>query len=97
MIRFEWDSAKDRRNQRAHDVAFREAASVFQDPLGITTYDPDHSHDEDRHITIGLSASGRFLMVNHTDRSDVVRIISARKLTRNERKSYEREIQRRKG
>lgn len=97
MIQFEWDPAKAKLNLRKHGVAFKEAASTFKDPLGITVYDPDHSEEEDRFITFGRSASGRLLMVAHADRGDRIRIISSRELTRVEREAYEEEIQRRKG
>ena len=96
MIDFEWDPAKAAANLRKHVVAFTEAVTVFRDPLGITIYDPEHSEEEDRHITIGASAGGRLLMVAHTDRRDRVRIISARALTPVERKAYESEVERRK-
>ena len=95
MIEFEWDFKKAITNLRKHRVNFREAATVFSNELGITIYDPDHSDQEDRFITIGTSDTGRFLMVSHTDRGDRTRIISARELTRKERKEYEKEIQRR--
>jgi len=94
MIDFEWDLSKAETNLRRHRVAFREAATVFKDGLSITIYDPDHSDQEDRYITIGTSVTGRFLMVAHTDRGDRTRIISARGLTRKERNAYENEIQR---
>lgn len=97
MIEFEWDPNKAKTNLRKHGVAFPEAATVFRDPLGITVYDPDHSKEEDRYITFGASTADRILMVAHADRGDRVRIISARELTRTERKTYEDEIQRRKG
>ena len=96
MLEFEWDRNKAKSNLQKHRVGFPEAATVFHDPLSITVYDPDHS-GEDRYITIGVSLSGRFLIIAHTDRGDTVRIISARELTRAERKAYEEEIQRRKG
>ena len=96
MIDFEWDLAKAQTNLRKHRVAFSEAASVLRGGLSITIYDPDHSDEEDRHITIGPSVSGRFLMVAHADRSDRIRIISDRELTRKEREAYENEIQKRK-
>ncbi len=63
--------------------------TVFADPLTLTGYDPDHSDDEDRYITMGLSAAGRLLLISHTDRGETVRIISARRATRAERKDYE--------
>ena len=97
MIDFEWDPAKARTNLRKHGVSFHAAATVLRDPLGITIYDPDHSEEEDRYITIGTSGGGRLLMVAHTNRGDHVRIISARELTRTEREAYESEITRRKG
>lgn len=83
-------------NLRKHGVAFREAATVFRDPLSITVYDPDHSEEEDRYVTVGTSMAGRFLIVAHTDRGTRTRIINARELTRAEREAYESEIQRRK-
>ena len=97
MIQFEWDQSKAKSNLQKHRVSFPEAASVFHDPLSITIYDPDHSDEEHRYIPIGASLAGRILMVAHTDHGDTVRIISARGLTRAERKAYEEELQRRKG
>ncbi len=97
MIDFEWDPTKARTNLRKRGVSFHEAATVLRDPLGITIYDPDHSEEEDRYISIGTSGGGRLLMVSHTDRGDRVRIISARELTRAEREAYEGEIAKRKG
>jgi len=96
MIEFEWDPTKAEENLRRHRVGFRDAATVFRDPLGITIFDPYHSKDEDRYITIGKSLEGRLLIVAHTDRGDRIRIISARELKSAERKAYENEIQRRK-
>jgi uncharacterized DUF497 family protein len=96
MIEFEWDPDKAELNLKRHGVAFKEAATVFRDPLGITIFDPDHSEEEDRFITVGFSGSGRLLMVGHTDRGERVRIINARQLSRAERDAYEEEIQRRK-
>ena len=88
---FEWDDQKAAYNLHKHGVAFPEAATVFADPLVITFADPDHSHDEDRFIVIGMSAEGRLLMVAHTDRGDRIRIISARTLKPKERRLYESE------
>ena len=88
-LRFEWDPEKAQRNLDKHQVSFPEAATVFGDTLSMTFDDPDHSFDEERYITIGHSDSGQFLMVAHTDRDGNIRIISARKSTRRERKSYE--------
>jgi uncharacterized DUF497 family protein len=88
---FEWDENKAEENIRCHQVSFEEAATVFSDPLSVTAYDPDHTIDEDRYITIGWSNRRRLLMVAYTERGDNIRIISARELTRNERKAYEEE------
>lgn len=63
-----------------------EAATVFNDPFSITYPDPDHSYDEDRHIIIGLSNQDKLLIVAHTDRANLTRIISARSVTNRERK-----------
>lgn len=97
MIAFAWDPEKARNNLRKHGVAFTEAATVFRDRLSVTISDPDHSNIENRFITIGLSVSDRLLMIAHTDRENGTRIISARELTRKERKGYEDEKQRRNG
>ncbi len=86
---FEWDSYKASENIRKHRVTFNEAGTVFSDPLASTFYDPEHSHDENRFITIGLSDRHRILIVSHTDRYGVIRIISARSATRHERRFYE--------
>ena len=88
-MEFEWDSHKATRNLQRHNVSFGEAATVFSDPLSITVPDPDHSLDEDRSITVGLSHRDRVLVVAHTERGDRIRLISARELTRTERVQYE--------
>jgi uncharacterized DUF497 family protein len=88
-MEFEWDPSKATENFRKHKVSFTEAATVLGDFLGATASDPDHSGDESRHITIGLSNRGRLLIVAHAERRERIRIISARKLTRNERRVYE--------
>ena len=88
-LTFEWDSEKALANERKHGVLFDEAATAFGDPLSITISDPDHSDDEDRSILMGSTYRGRILVVVHTDRGDSVRIISARRATRTERRSYE--------
>ncbi len=88
-MEFDWDPQKATSNLRWHRVSFGEAATVFSDPLSVTAPDPDHSLDEDRFITIGLSHRGRVLMVAYTENGDRIRIISARALTRTERAQYE--------
>ena len=88
-MRFEWDVRKAAANLRKHKVSFTEAVSVFYDPLSATGDDPDHSIDERRFVTFGISASGRLLAVSHSDRDDAIRIISARPVTPVERSIYE--------
>jgi uncharacterized DUF497 family protein len=75
---------------RKHQISFSEAATVFGDILGIMVSDPDHSGEEDRFITVGLSNHFRFLLVSYAEHGDRIRIISARELTRRERETYER-------
>jgi uncharacterized DUF497 family protein len=86
---FEWDDAKAESNERKHGVSFAEAATVFADPLSLTGYDPGHSDDEDRYITMGTSVAGRLLVISHTDRRDKVRLLSVREASRRERRDYE--------
>ena len=88
-MRFEWDPRKAGENLRKHGVSFDEASSVFEDPLGITYPDPDHSDDERRWVTFAYSSSSRLLAVSNTERDDTSRIINARPATRSERKIYE--------
>lgn len=88
-MEFDWDEAKARRNLSRHGVSFHEAATVFGDSLAITFSDPDHSVGEERLLTFGTSLDGRLLAVIHTARGSSVRIISARRATRRERKIYE--------
>ena len=90
-VTFDWDSAKDRANQRKHGIAFDEAISVFSDDDAILIDDPDHSGVEDRFILVGLSVTLRTLVVCHCYRTDAttIRIISARKATRPERQLYD--------
>lgn len=88
-MKFEWNPQKAAINQKKHQVDFPEASTVFNDPLSITYADPDHSFAEARYIIIGYSHRQRLLIVSHTDRHDCVRIISAREVTRQERRLYE--------
>jgi uncharacterized DUF497 family protein len=88
-MRFEWDSAKAANNLRKHGVSFHEAVSIFYDPLATTGGDPDHSHDEERFVTFGFSSAVGLIVVSHTERDDVIRIIRARRATRAEREIYE--------
>ena len=86
---FDWDSDKAVENIAKHGVTFEEAASIFSDPLAITFPDPDHSMGEERVLTFGISNQERLLAVISTERSDTLRIISARTTTRRERGIYE--------
>ena len=88
-MNFDWDANKATENWRDHQVSFQEAVSVFGDPLSVTAPDPDHSLVENRYIIVGRSENDRLLMVAHTDRTDGIRIISARELTRRERRQFE--------
>lgn len=90
-MKFEWNSNKAETNYEKHNVSFEEAATVFDDSLSVTFPDPDHSIGESRYVIIGLSRFGQLLVVAHTDREERIRIISARKATRQERKFYEQE------
>jgi len=85
----EWDENKNRLNQRKHNVSFEEAVTVFLDPLEITIDDPDHAFSELRFISIGQSFSGRLLVVSYAEFASRIRIISARKPTKRERRVYE--------
>ena len=86
---FDWDPEKAARNVAKHDVIFTEAATIFNDPLAMTYYDPKHSVEEDRFLTFGHSTKDRLLVVAHTDRGETTRIISARRATRRERHKHE--------
>ena len=88
-MEFEWDEEKAAANLAKHEVSFEEAKTVFDDPLYVDFYDPDHSFDEHRYIIIGESQRRRVLIVSYTERDDVVRLISAREVTGSERETYE--------
>jgi uncharacterized protein len=88
-MEFEWNPDKAALNLEKHGISFLEAATVFNDPLSVTFPDPNHSIGESRYIIIGVSRFGQLLVVAHTDRGEKVRIISARKATRQEKKFYE--------
>ena len=88
-IKFEWDTRKARQNLQKHHVDFSEASTVFADTLSITIPDPDHSEDEERWVTMGLSNRQRLLVVVHTEEEETIRIISARLANHLERRKYE--------
>ena len=86
---FEWDATKARENFKKHGVAFKEALTVFADPLARIFEDPGHSEDEQRELIIGHSAHQRLLVVSFTERAPRTRIIGAREATAQERRDYE--------
>jgi uncharacterized protein len=89
--RFEWDDDKAQVNISNHGVDFFEAVTVFGDPLSVIYEDDEHSVDERRCLTIGMSAANRILIVSYTERDDIIRIISAREATPKEIRAYEEE------
>lgn len=89
-MEFEWDERKAAGNLEKHKVSFDEARTVFSDPFSITIDDPEHSADEFRFIDIGSSSDGTILVVSYTERTRI-RLISARKASKAERKMYEEE------
>lgn len=88
-IPFEWDPAKAEANFRKHRVTFDEATTAFADPLHLLVADPEHSTGEERWILVGRSHQERLLVVVHAERGDRLRIVSARRATAAERKTYE--------
>lgn len=90
-LQFTWDPQKAVTNLRKHKVGFPEAATAFADPLSLTIPDRDHSVAEERFVLIGQSERRRLVVVAHVERGDLIRIISARRATRRERKTYEEE------
>ena len=90
MITFEWDENKNSINKKKHKISFEEAKTVFYDSNALLITDPEHSSDEDRFILLGLSKNLNLLVVCHCYRCSetVIRIISARKATKNETRQY---------
>jgi len=88
-MEIEWDAIKAADNLRKHRVGFEEAATAFGDPLALTFDDPDNSDEERRFLTFGVSDRSRLLIISHTYRRRRVRIISARRVDRGERRIYE--------
>jgi len=86
---FEWDPSKAHANQRKHRVSFSEAAEIFGDHHSSCAPDPDHSEGEERFLIFGVTSSGNHLVVSFTEKQHAIRIISARQMTRQERKAYE--------
>jgi uncharacterized protein len=88
-MRFIWDLRKAAANVRKHGVSFEEASTALSDAMAITGADPDHSVGEARWVTFGVSNRRRLLVVAHTEEEDIIRIVSARKAGRAERRLYE--------
>jgi len=89
-LRFEWDPAKAAGNLAKHGVSFEEGSTVFADPLGRIADDPRHSSGEPRYVLLGHSERQQLLAVMFTERAETIRLISARKATRHERRAYEK-------
>lgn len=90
-LKFEWDENKNSTNKIKHNISFEEAKTVFYDEYALVIDDPEHSVDEDRFIILGFSNQAKLLVVCHCFREAdmIIRIISARKATKNESKFYE--------
>ena len=86
---FQWDEEKAKSNLKKHGVSFEEGATIFNDPMIATILDPDHSEDEERFISVGMSMIRCLLTVIHTYRKERIRLVSARKATKAEKKNYE--------
>jgi len=96
VIRFEWDATKDAANQRKRRVSFEEAATVFEDDHALLQEDEEHAEEEERFVLLGLSAVSRILIVCHCYREsdEIIRIISARRADRLERRDYQQRLER---
>lgn len=88
-MQFDWDKNKAERNLSKQPVSFEEAKTIFDDSLYVEFYAPDHSENEDRYLLVGQSNRGRSLIVSYTERGNLIRLISAREVTKTERETYE--------
>ena len=92
-MKFEWNTAKEKSNIQKHGITFEQASYVFADPFALNRLDGEHSETEERWIMLGKSLNQVILVVAHTFRNteniELVRIISARKATKNEQKAYQ--------
>ena len=88
-MEFEWDDEKAMANALKHQVTFDEAKTVFDDPLFVDFFDPEHSLEENRFLLAGSSRTGRLLIVSYAERGEKMRLISAREMTRSERRDYQ--------
>ena len=86
---FEWDAEKARQNVDKHGISFEEAVTAFGDPLSLTVSDPDLSDSEERQLLLGMSRRSRLVVVAFTERGDRLRIITARRASRREKRKYE--------
>jgi uncharacterized protein len=91
-LRFSWDEAKAKANERKHGITFEEAITVFDDPNLLIEFDRRHSESEEREINIGFSEKLRLLTVVTTDHYETIRIISARRATKAEARRYAEQI-----
>jgi hypothetical protein len=94
VLLFEWDPNKAKENLETHGISFDEASTVFRDVLSLVIHDPLHSEEEDRFVLIGGSHRNRLLVIVHTERSNNIRLISARKASKKERKQDEENAKR---
>lgn len=92
MLTFEWDENKTNSNVHRHKMTFEEASTAFKDTFSLTIDDPLHSQDENRLILLGMSYKNRLIVVIHTERDNIIRIISARKASKKERILYESDV-----
>jgi uncharacterized DUF497 family protein len=90
--RFEWDTKKAKKNLSKHEVSFEEAMTVFRDPLARIFDDETHSKEERREILVGHSEKERLLLVSFVNLGEILRLLSARRATRQERKDYEENV-----
>ena len=88
-LEFEWDPLKAEKNRRKHEITFLEGSTAFADPRSLSIPDPDHSVFEHRLLHLGLSKTGKLVVVSYTERGDRIRIISVRHASKRERKHYE--------
>ena len=87
-MNFEWNDNKAISNERKHGISFREASTVFNDPLALTFDDPDHSIGEERFIAFGKTNTDKYIIVAYTWRENTIRIISARLMSKTEQRIY---------
>ena len=92
-LTFEWDPRKERSNLAKHGVGFEQTSTIFGDRSSLTIPDPEHSQTEERYITIGRTFTDKLLVVVHTERGNNIRLISARRASRRERRFYEKVIE----